>query len=103
VTVVGCLRTQTITFNATDACGNAALSVSRTVSWTSDTVAPVITATGTTLTLGCNPGSAAITAALGTATATDGCGPVTPTSTLGSVTVAGCLRSQTITWNATDG
>jgi len=76
--------------------------VSRTITWTSDTTAPVITATGTTLTLACNPTAAAIDAALGTATATDGCGPVTPTASTGNVTTTGCSRSQTRTWTATD-
>ena len=37
----------------------------------------MITATGTTNTLACNPTAAEINAALGTATATDVCGPVT--------------------------
>src|SRR5205814_1759428 len=52
VTVTGCQRSQTRTWTASDACGNVAATVARTVSWTLDTVAPVITATGTTLTLG---------------------------------------------------
>src|SRR6185295_6754587 len=102
VTATGCSRSQTRTWNAADACSNAALAVSRTITWTLDTIAPVITATGTTLTLGCNPSSVAINDALGTATATDACGPVTPTSADGTVTVTGCSRSQTRTWNATD-
>ncbi|MBK5286631.1 MAG: T9SS type A sorting domain-containing protein, partial [Bacteroidia bacterium] len=67
-----------------------------------DTIAPVITATGTTFILGCNPSAAVINAALGTATATDNCGPVTPSATNSPVTAAGCSRSQTRTWNATD-
>src|SRR5204862_833050 len=72
------------------------------ITWTLDTVAPVITATGTTLTLSCNPDAASIHAALGSATATDGCGPVTPTATTSIVTATGCSRSQTRTWTATD-
>jgi hypothetical protein len=40
----------------------------------SDLTPPVITPTGTTNTLACNPTAAEINAALGTATATDGCG-----------------------------
>src|SRR5204863_1151992 len=102
VSANGCARTQTRTWTATDACGNAALSVSRTITWTLDTVAPVITATGTTLTLGCNPTAVAIDAALGTATATDGCGPVTPNASTGTVSSTGCVRTQTRTWTATD-
>src|SRR5205085_492990 len=102
VTINGCVATQTRTWAATDACGNAASSTSRTVTWNVDTIAPVIVATGTTLTLGCNPTTAAINAALGTATATDNCGPVTPTSTDGLVTINGCVATQTRTWAATD-
>ena len=50
-----------------------------------DNTPPVITATGTTLTLGCNPTAALINAALGTATATDNCSSVTPTPSDGSI------------------
>src|SRR5947199_8237485 len=60
VTSSGCARSQTRTWNVSDACGNAATSVSRTVTWTVDTQAPVITATGTTLALGCNPSASDI-------------------------------------------
>src|SRR5207253_4100527 len=74
VTVTGCQRSQTRTWTASDACGNVAASVSRTVTWTLDTVAPVITATGTTLTLGCSPAASAIDTSLEHATATDSCG-----------------------------
>src|SRR5204863_437785 len=102
VRVTGCQRTQTRTWTASDACGNIAASVSRTVSWTLDTVAPVISATGTTLTLGCTPTATAIDSALGHATATDACGAVTPTPTTGTVTVTGCQRTQTRTWTASD-
>ncbi len=102
ITSNGCQRTQTRTFTAVDACGNAATPVTRTVTWTMDNVAPVIMATGTTLTLGCNPTAAQINAALGTATATDACGNVTLTPTDGPVVSNGCGRSQTRTWNATD-
>src|SRR5207249_7533398 len=83
--------------------GTAATPVSRTVTWTEDTTPPVITATGTTLTLGCNPTATQINGALGTATATDNCGPVTPSFTDGAVSTSGCGRSQTRTWSATDG
>src|SRR5204863_75000 len=103
VSASGCSRSQTRTWNATDACGNAAAAVSRTVSWTVDTIAPVITATGTTLTLpDCHPTASAIDSALGTATASDACGSVTPIATTSTVTINGCSRSQTRTWNVTD-
>src|SRR6185295_7417127 len=98
----GCVRTQTRTWNVTDACGNSAIAVSRQVTWTQDSIAPVITATGTTLTLGCNPTSAQIDAALGTATVTDNCGPLTATATTGTISSNGCVRTQTRTWNVTD-
>src|ERR1051326_2325328 len=72
VTSTGCTSSQTRTFSAADACGKSS-TASRTVTWTVDMTGPVITATGTTLTLGCNPSAADIEAALGTATATDTC------------------------------
>src|SRR4029079_8818346 len=90
-----CLQSQTRTFNVTDACGNSALEVSRTVTWTIDTEIPVITATGTTLALGCNPTAGEMDAALGTATATDNCTVGTPTATDGLITGDPCLQSQT--------
>src|SRR5207247_2315110 len=83
-------------------CGNVATPVSRMVNWTEDTTPPVITATGTTLSLGCNPTAAAIDAALGTATATDNCGSVTPTASDSAVSNNGCGRAQSRTWALTD-
>ena len=102
VVINGCQRSLTRTFNAFDACGNVAIAVIRTATWTLDNVAPVITATGTVLALGCNPSAVAINAALGTATATDACGNVIPVATDGLIIVNGCGRSQTRTFNATD-
>src|SRR6185436_12247791 len=99
VTSSGCGRSQTRTWNVSDACGNPAVAVSRTVTWTEDSEAPVITATGTTLTLSCNPLAAAIDAALGSATATDNCGVGAPVAVDSAVTSSGCGRSQTRTWN----
>src|SRR5439155_18025379 len=96
-----CSRSQTRTWNATDACGNTATAVSRTVTWTEDTTPPVITATGTTLTLACNPSASQINGALGTATATDNCGPVTPSVDERSVGPGGCSRPQTRPWRPT--
>src|SRR5204863_4216778 len=90
----GCQRTQTRSWTATDGCGNTSAAVTRTITWTLDTVAPVITATGTTLPLGCSPTVAAIDSALGNATATDNCGPVTATPTTATVIVNGCQRTQ---------
>src|SRR5207247_6402170 len=87
------------TWKATDACNNTATCLQH-ITFV-DTTPPVITATGTTLTLGCNPSASDINAALGTATATDNCGPVTPTFTDGTVSTSGCSRSQTRTWSIT--
>ncbi len=67
----------------------------------SDNTPPSITATGTTLTLGCNPSASDINAALGSASATDNCG--TPTVTQSDGTATGtCSRSQTRTFTARD-
>ncbi len=101
VTSNGCSRSQTRTFTARDACGNTA-TASRTVTWTADNTAPVITTGGTGTTLGCNPSAGDINGALGTATATDACGVPTVSSSDGSVTSNGCSRSQTRTWTAID-
>src|SRR5438132_189473 len=78
-----CGRSQTRRWNVSDACGNAAATVSRTATWTYDTTPPMIAATGTTLTLGCNPSAADIAGALGLATYTDNCGPTTATALAG--------------------
>src|SRR5204863_303391 len=107
VTSNGCVRSQTRTWTAQDACNNSA-SATRTISWTSDVTPPVITPTGSIANggdLGCNPTAAQIDAALGTATASDNCGLVSPTpcnGTIGVVSSNGCVRSQTRTWTALD-
>jgi hypothetical protein len=98
----GCSRSQTRSWTATDGCGNTA-TTSRTATWTEDVTAPTITATGGSLTLGCNPSTATIDGALGTASATDACGTPTVTHTDGTVQSSGCSRSQTRSWTATDG
>ncbi|MGL2963364.1 IPT/TIG domain-containing protein, partial [Flavobacterium sp. RSB2_4_14] len=91
-----------VTWTVTDDCGQPQ-TCTRTFTVTSDTIPPVITATGTTLSLGCNPTTAAINAALGTASATDNCTVVNPTSTEGQLVSDGCFRSLTRTWNVSDG
>src|SRR5439155_3762920 len=49
----GCTYSTTKSWTVTDNCGNSG-TASQTVTYTRDTTKPVITATGTTLTLGCN-------------------------------------------------
>src|SRR5204863_2614486 len=85
----GCARSQTRTFTARDACGNTS-TTSRTATWTSDNTAPVLTATGGSLSLGCNPTTGDINGALGSASASDDCcTPATYTSHI-SVVGNGC-------------
>src|SRR5204862_5284127 len=74
----------------------------RTATWTSDNTAPVLTATGGSLSLGCNPTTGDINGALGSASATDACGTPTVSSSDGSVVSTGCARSQTRTFTAMD-
>src|SRR6185503_3937406 len=88
VTSDGCSRSQTRTFTARDGCGNTA-TTSRTVTWTSDTTPPSISANGTGTSLGCNPSANDIGLALGSAYATDACGPTTVTQSDGSVSSNG--------------
>src|SRR5678816_4007163 len=64
VTSDGCSRSQTRTFRAIDACGNTSTS-SRTVTWTADVTAPVLTTGGSGTSLGCNPSAGDINNALG--------------------------------------
>ena len=97
----GCARSQTRTFTAIDACGNTS-TASRTATWTADVTAPTITATGGSLTLGCNPTAGDINGALGSASATDACGTPTVSSSDGAVISNGCARSQTRTFTAID-
>src|SRR5205807_9142160 len=97
-----CSRLRSRAWNVSDACGNAALPVSRTVTWTANTPALVTYATLSRSTLGCNPTAGQINAALGTATAQANCGPVTPTPSDSAVTSDGCSRSETRSWNVSD-
>ena len=93
--------TVTRTWTVTDTCGQHA-QCSQTIT-VEDHIAPVIVATGTTLTLGCNPTAADINAALGTATATDNCSVGAPTFVDSApINVSGCTWSQTRTWHVSD-
>jgi post-segregation antitoxin (ccd killing protein) len=97
ITTSGCNRSQTMTWNAVDACNNSS-STSRTVSWIEDNTPPVIAIAGHVPNAGCNPTGFAF----GTASATDNCGTADVTSSTGSITSSGCNRSQTRFWTATD-
>ena len=67
-----------------------------------DLIAPALQVSGTTLALGCDPGAAAIEAALGSATATDNCANPTLEVTTSAVIVSGNNREQTRSWQAKD-
>ncbi len=97
----GCLRSQTRTFTAKDACNNTS-TVSRTATWTADVTKPVFTGNYNAIDLDCNPTAAAIEAALGSASATDGCSDPSISASDNTETVNGCVHSQTRTFTATD-
>ena len=101
VVINGCDRSQTRTFTAIDACGNIS-TASRTVNWFTDFTPPLLTISGGSLNLGCNPPAFSITAALGVATATDACGAPILVSSDGAVVSNGCDRTQTRTFTAID-
>jgi hypothetical protein len=97
-----CVKTQTRTFRAIDGCGNTS-TVSRTVTWKSDTQAPAFTNPPANVDLDCNseipePASP---------TATDACGTPTVTLTGSTDNPAECStgfnRIITRTWTAKDG
>jgi hypothetical protein len=92
----GCNYSQTWTANYTDECGNAALPVSITYTWTQDNELPVISTTAVSGALeGCNP---AVTAPA--FTGSDNCeGDFTPVVTTDGPVADGCNYSQT--WTAT--
>jgi len=91
-----------MTWNASDACGNAS-STSRTATWTTaGSGLPVITITGYNPNAGCNNNPSILP--FGIASATDNCGgAITITSSTGSITSNGCTLSLTRTWFAVDG
>ena len=102
----GCVNSITVTFTATDACGNA--STTSGVFTISDTTPPVITAgtSGASECPGNNPNIntdyLAWLAANGGATATDLCGnAISWTNTPGTWS-GGCVNSITVTFTATD-
>ncbi|MES2649607.1 MAG: hypothetical protein V4717_22200, partial [Bacteroidota bacterium] len=103
VTNIGCVYTQTRTWNVVDICGNAAIPVSRTVTWIVDLTPPVIAVTASTALL-CNPTAAQIAAAFGTASVTDNCstGLTAIFSDGPEIAGAGCTFTVTRTWTVTD-
>ena len=102
----GCVNSITVTFTATDACGNT--STTSGVFTISDTTPPVITAgtSGTSECQGNNPDTntdyLAWLAANGGATATDLCGNTISWSYATGVWSGGCVNSITVTFTATD-
>ena len=101
ISVIGCSRSQTRTYTATDACGNTNI-CTQVFTWKEDPYAPVFTGDYATVNLGCNPSSSSINSALFPATAFDSCGaPIIQFSTA-PVIADGCNRTQTRTYTATD-
>jgi hypothetical protein len=97
----GCTFSKTKSWTVTDNCGNTG-TASQTLTYTRDTIAPVITVTAAG-TLGCNPTSGQIAAAFGTASVTDNCSSgLSATGTVGSETGSGCTFSTTKSWTITD-
>lgn len=102
-TVSGCTYTRFRTWTAADSCGNQADPITISVTWTVDTIDPVINPNGAdSINLHCNPTQGQIENALGTATITDNCGINVQPPTTGPVLTNGCFRSQSRTWTATD-
>jgi hypothetical protein len=97
--VDGCGHLRTITYTATDSCGNSATCVQH-ISWTVDTTAPSFTQCAGDRDLGCNP-TTIPDCDTNSVSATDDCS--TPTITCSSVDATNnCSRSRTITYVATD-
>ena len=104
----GCNRSQTRTWTSVDACGNQAIPVSRTATWTVAT-APVFANCGQTIALGQNPQILPTCATIadgtvlfgGTVTASNECGPVPVSCEPSTITVNGCSLSQVFTFTAT--
>ena len=94
---------QTRTWSFTGACGNHALNVSRTVTWTVATK-PVFDNCPVGGDLGCNPPTIPTCATLPALTAHNECGPLDPSSVScadGTDTINGCLHTRTLTYTAT--
>ncbi len=96
IVINGCSRSQTRTWNVSDNNGNAAIAVSRTISWTEDITPPTISGVGANSTI-----TSPATPVWSTPTATDACSTPTLTSTTSS-TISGTSTIYTRTWTATD-
>src|SRR5204862_3533512 len=75
---------------------------SRTITWKEDHTAPIITSSGTTLALGCNPSSTDIHAAVVPVTASDHCDGVVTVDAQDGLVSGDCIKSQTRTFTTTD-
>ena len=94
-----CGRTRTITYVATDGCGNQTTCVQH-IYWSVNTTKPTITRCAVDQDLGCNP----LTIPTGnnsSVSANDDCGSVTVTNSYVDSS-SGCGRTRTVTYVATD-
>src|SRR5947208_2155684 len=95
-TTNGCLRTRTLTWVATDACGNSN-SCRQFIDWTVDTNGPTVTVPTTGLGLGCNPQTLPTDASVAAqVTASDSCSAVT-TNVTHLDSTNGCIVTRTFT------
>ncbi|MGZ5528065.1 MAG: hypothetical protein ACXWJB_05280, partial [Limisphaerales bacterium] len=96
----GCAHTRTLTYTATDACGNSATCIQH-LTWTADTTPPIFTKCAADVDLGCNPIFVPSCSTPNLVAATDNCGVVT-VSCLSSESVSGCTHTRTLTFIAVD-
>jgi hypothetical protein len=97
ITSIGCGRSQTRTYTATDGCGRTA-TCEQVFTWTVDLIKPVIATTAQGGNKGCNP-----TIVAPIFTLTEACSPGDIVIVDSGITGDGCAKSQTWTANFTDG